>query len=233
MTQTVLMTGSSRGIGAGIAWRLANDGYDLLLHCRGNLAQAEALRQRIGALGRTARVLQFDISDREQARSVLEAEVEANGAPYGVVCNASTESIDPGRRPLARGREESEEGNIYRQHPQLSRLLRTTFDTLVIGHGQGDALHHYLPPRPPRVHSFVYLCEGDEVRRFTQSLDFLAILLGARAGSVDEVVSACLRRAAVAHDDERAFLVRVGKELAVLLGGELNRLNAILRRIRL
>jgi hypothetical protein len=152
---------------------------------------------------------------------------------YGVVCNASTESIDPGRRPLARGREESEEGNIYRQHPQLSRLLRTTFNTLVIGHGQGDALHHYLPPRPPRVHSFVYLCEGDEVRRFTQSLDFLAILLGARAGSVDEVVSACVRRAAVAHDDERAFLVRVGKELAVLLGGELNRLNAILRRIKL
>lgn len=152
---------------------------------------------------------------------------------YGVVCNASTESIDPGRRPLARGREESEEGNIYRQHPQLSRLLRTTFDTLVIGHGQGDALHHYLPPRPPRVHSFVYLCEGDEVRRFTRSLDFLAILLGARVGSVDEVVSACLRQAAGAHDDERAFLVRVGKELAVLLGGELNRLNAILRRIKL
>lgn len=152
---------------------------------------------------------------------------------YGVVCNASTQSIDPGRRPLARGREESEEENIYRQHPQLSRLLRTTFDTLVIGHGQGDELHHYLPPRPPRVHSFVYLCEGDEVRRFTRSLDFLAILLGARAGSVDEVVSACLRQAAGAHDDERAFLVRVGKELAVLLGGELNRLNAILRRIKL
>ena len=152
---------------------------------------------------------------------------------YGVICNASTESIDPGRRPLARGREESEEENIYRQHPQLSRLLRTTFDTLVIGHGQGDELHHYLPPRPPRVHSFVYICEGDEVRLFTRSLDFLAILLSARAGSVDEVVSACLRQAAGAHDDERAFLVRAGKELAILLGGELNRLNAILRRIKL
>ncbi|TET74335.1 MAG: hypothetical protein E3J42_05405 [Dehalococcoidia bacterium] len=151
---------------------------------------------------------------------------------YGVVRNASTESIDPGRRPLARGREESEEENIYRQHPQLSRLLRTTFDTLVIGHGQGDELHHYLPPRPPRVHSFVYVCEGDEVRRFTRSLDFLAILLSARAGSVDEVVSACLRQAAGAHDDERAFLVKAGKELAILLGGELNRLNAILRRIK-
>jgi hypothetical protein len=152
---------------------------------------------------------------------------------YGVVCNASTESIDPGRRPLARGREESEEENIYRQHPQLSRLLRTTFDTLVIGHGQGDELQHYLPPRPPRVHSFVYLCEQDEVRRFTHSLDFLSTLLGIRERAVDEVVSACLRQASCAHDDDRAFLVMAGKELAVLLGGELNRLNAILRRIKL
>jgi hypothetical protein len=151
---------------------------------------------------------------------------------YGIVCNAATESIDPGRRPVARGRDESEEENIYRQHPQLSRLLRTTFESLAIGHGQGDDVRHYLPPRPPRVHSFVYLCEQEEVRRFTQSLDFLSILLNSRAETVDEVVSACLRQASGAHDDDRAFLVRAGKELAVLLGSELNRLNAILRRIR-
>jgi hypothetical protein len=154
---------------------------------------------------------------------------------YGVVCNAATESVDPGRRPIARGKEEATEEGIYRQHPQLSKLLRTTFDTLVIGHSAGAQRAmplHYLPPRPPRVHSFVYLCEGDEVRRFTQSLDFLPILLGTRAGAVDEIVSACLRQASCAHDDKRAFLVKAGKELAVLLSADLNRLNAILRRIR-
>jgi hypothetical protein len=154
---------------------------------------------------------------------------------YGVVCNAATESIEPNRRPVARGRDEATEEGIYRQHPQLSKLLRTTFDTLVVGHGKGEATSplHYLPPRPPRVHSFVYLCEQDEVYRFTQSLDFLPILLGARAGAVDEIVAACLRQVACAHDDQRAFLVRSGKELAILLGAELNRLSAILRRIRL
>jgi len=151
---------------------------------------------------------------------------------YGIVCHASTESIDPGRRPVARGRDESEEENIYRQHPQLARLLRTTFETLSIGYGQGDELYHYLPPRPPRVHSFVHLCEPGELRRFTASLDFLTILLNAREGRTDEVLSAHLRQAGSAHDDSRAFLVRAGKELAVLLSGDLNRLNAILRRIR-
>ncbi len=153
---------------------------------------------------------------------------------YGVVCNAATESIEPNRRPIARGKEEATEENIYRQHPQLSKLLRTTFDTLVVGHSKGEATPplHYLPPRPSRVHSFVYLCEQDEVCRFTQSLDFLPILLGTRAEAVDEIVSACLRQASCAHDDQRAFLVKSGKELAILLDGELNRLNAILRRIR-
>ena len=77
---------------------------------------------------------------------------------YGIVCNASTESIDPGRRPVARGKEEATEEDIYRQHPQLSRLMRTTFEAIVIGHGAGDKIYHYLPPRPSRVHSFVYHC---------------------------------------------------------------------------
>jgi len=155
---------------------------------------------------------------------------------YGVVCNAATESIEPNRRPIARGKEEATEESIYRQHPQLSKLLRTTFDILVIGHSVGAQRAvplHYLPPHPSRVHSFVYLCEADEVSHFTQSLDFLPILLGARAGAVDEIVSACLRQASRAHADKRTFLVKAGKELTVLLSGDLNRLNAILRRIRL
>ena len=88
MSETVLVTGSSRGIGAGIAWRLANDGYNLVLHCRGNRDQAEELSARIRELGREARVLQFDIVDRAQCAEVLEADVEQHGACYGVVCNA-------------------------------------------------------------------------------------------------------------------------------------------------
>ena len=84
----MLVTGSSRGIGAGIALHLAKVGYDLVIHCHRNRKLADDLASRIHDLGQKVRVLQFDISDREQCQLVLEADIEANEAYYGVVCNA-------------------------------------------------------------------------------------------------------------------------------------------------
>jgi 3-oxoacyl-[acyl-carrier protein] reductase len=86
--RTVLVTGSSRGIGRGIALRLARDGYDVVVHCRSRLADAEAVAAEIRGLGRGARCLQFDVADRAFCAERLEADIEAHGAYYGVVCNA-------------------------------------------------------------------------------------------------------------------------------------------------
>ncbi|MES2076883.1 MAG: 3-ketoacyl-ACP reductase FabG2 [Pseudomonadota bacterium] len=87
-SMSVLVTGSSRGIGKAIALRLARDGYDVVLHCRSQRAEAEAVAGQIAALGRAVRVLQFDISDRAATAAALEADIAAHGCYYGVVCNA-------------------------------------------------------------------------------------------------------------------------------------------------
>ena len=88
MNKSVLVTGSSRGIGKAIALRLARDGYDIVLHCRSQRAEADAVAQTIVAMGRAARVLQFDISERAAAATILLADVEQHGCYYGIVCNA-------------------------------------------------------------------------------------------------------------------------------------------------
>jgi len=152
---------------------------------------------------------------------------------YGIVYNATTTSFEPGRRPIARGKDETSEEAIYRASPQLLKLLKSEFGALVVGHKQGDKLHHYLPPKPARIHAFVYLCSPEEVKEFSQSFDFLNILINTRLPvSSDELVAACLRQMSQVYEDRRAFLVAAGKELAILLSGQFNQLKAILGRIK-
>lgn len=85
---TVLVTGASRGIGKAIALRAARDGFDVVVHCRSRVEEAEAVAEQARGLGRQARVLCFDIADRDGAARALGADVETHGAYYGVVCNA-------------------------------------------------------------------------------------------------------------------------------------------------
>jgi 3-oxoacyl-[acyl-carrier protein] reductase len=87
---SILITGSSRGIGRAIALRAAADGFDVVVHCRSRRDEAETVAKEIAALGRQSRVLQFDVGDRATCAQVLADDVAANGAYYGVVCNAGT-----------------------------------------------------------------------------------------------------------------------------------------------
>ncbi|WP_261541493.1 3-ketoacyl-ACP reductase FabG2 [Burkholderia multivorans] len=88
MTRRVLVTGASRGIGRAVALRIAADGFAVTVHCRSARDEADAVAATIRAQGGTASVLQFDVRDRAACRCELEADVEANGAYYGIVCNA-------------------------------------------------------------------------------------------------------------------------------------------------
>ncbi len=88
MTRSVLVTGASKGIGAAIAVRLAQDGFEIAVHYRGDADGAERTAGIIARTGGNARVLRFDVSDRTATRAAIDADIEANGAYYGVVCNA-------------------------------------------------------------------------------------------------------------------------------------------------
>ncbi|MFO1394636.1 MAG: 3-oxoacyl-ACP reductase FabG [Steroidobacteraceae bacterium] len=90
MSDTVLVTGSSRGIGRAIALRAAADGFGVVVHCRSRLADAESVAEEVRATGRVARVMAFDVADREACETAISADIDAHGAYYGVVCNAGS-----------------------------------------------------------------------------------------------------------------------------------------------
>ena len=156
---------------------------------------------------------------------------EGNIDIYAVVSGAATSSIEAGRRSIARGRGDVNEEDIYLSNPQLEKLMRTEFTALVVGHGDSGKVSQYMPPRPARIHSFVYPCEPDEVAMFNQSLAYLSMLVDVPERS-NELIAATLRNAAAAYSEPMAFLVRAGKELALMIAGDTNRLNIILKKVR-
>ena len=88
MSENILITGSSRGIGREIALYLAQNGYDIILHCNSSTQKAEEVKNEIEQLGQKARVLKFDITNRAECAEILTQDIEQNGAYYGVILNA-------------------------------------------------------------------------------------------------------------------------------------------------
>lgn len=77
-----MITGSSRGIGASIARRLADE-YEVVLHAR---SKSDELLKMAGELW--AKFMTFDVADTAAAKEAIEADMEANGVYYGIVLNA-------------------------------------------------------------------------------------------------------------------------------------------------
>ena len=164
--------------------------------------------------------------------------VRAGDPPlHGVVYRVATEPLDATRPVLARGESAATEEEVFRDNPQLERLLTSRFEVLILGHQAQGVDLPVLPPLPPRVHAFVYTSDADDVARFAGGAGWLRTLLSSNIPAADQVLAACLRGAASAVSasgvsDGDALLLDSCKALAGELAGDLPRLNAILRMVR-
>ncbi|MHB2167045.1 SDR family oxidoreductase [Alsobacter sp. R-9] len=92
--RTALVTGAARRIGAAIAWRLAQAGYDVAIHARSSTGEAQALAGRIAGLGRRAVVVPGDLADSAACETMVADAVGALGRLTLLVNNASLFEAD-------------------------------------------------------------------------------------------------------------------------------------------
>lgn len=158
--------------------------------------------------------------------------VKAGTSPISValIYNISTGSTDPNRRPIAYGKTEEQ---LRKEQPQIFELLRTEIRARIVGYVDENGMQQLLPPQPPKLHSFVFTCTPQEVQAFTQRFEYLRTLLGIGGTLSDELLIAAIQQTCGCQaQSARSCLIRAGKELSRLLRDDYDRLEAILRRIR-
>jgi hypothetical protein len=121
--------------------------------------------------------------------------------------------------------------DLRREQPQIFELLKTEFHALIVAYSEEEKIKFALPPLPPPIHSFVYECAKEEVKKLTFEDFFLRTIISSSNVPADELIVSSLCYAQSARGLDNDYIVRMGKSLARIFKDDYERLSSVLRRV--
>ncbi|MDD2921940.1 MAG: hypothetical protein PHQ36_06605 [Anaerolineales bacterium] len=108
------------------------------------------------------------------------------------------------------------------------RIVPVEMSVLAVGFQQGEKIHHLLPPRPPLSLDVIYLCDDDDVKKFTSAgrFGYFRHILQNKEIPIGEVLAAHLTQAQKANDAR--WKESAVKELITLLRDDYPTLMSVL-----
>jgi hypothetical protein len=115
---------------------------------------------------------------------------------------------------------------------RLNRNVPIEMSVLAVGYQRNGQVYHLLPPRPPLSLDQIFLCEPDEVVRFTSTgrFGYFRHILRATDLPVSELLAAHLQQAGQAHriEGDSDWVNQAVQELIVLLRDDYQTLMSVL-----
>jgi hypothetical protein len=110
------------------------------------------------------------------------------------------------------------------------RIVPLEMSVLALGFELGGRIHHLLPPRPPLSLDLVYLCDDNDLVRFTSAghLGYFRHVLRAQDVAVPEVLATHVQQAAAAHKDGGRWRDSAIREIIALLRDDYPTLISVL-----
>ncbi|MGF1504577.1 MAG: hypothetical protein GYB64_04670 [Chloroflexi bacterium] len=160
------------------------------------------------------------VQPREEGRAVI----------YGLLYDTRIDD-DPMVRQLVLADTVSEE--MVRDQ-RMHRITPVEMSVLCIGYLSAQGVRHTLPPHPAMSLDAVHMCTSQEVRAVTERFDYFRLVLNSGMVPSEQLLAAHLLLSSETHDNEQdqyAYLVEAGREIARLLSNDLPRLDNLLRLI--
>lgn len=108
-----------------------------------------------------------------------------------------------------------------------NRIVPVEMSVLAVGYEQDGKIYHLLPPRPPLSLDVIYLCDDNDMARFTEKLGYFRHILNAKDAPVGEVLAAHIQQASAAHKD-KSWTEKATQEVITLLRDDYPTLMSVL-----